>query len=329
MKSTVNILIFAFILTGMQLMLMNSCKDENNTPAPQKPVISTSTVSNITKNTAICGGKISSDGGSKIAARGVCWSTITNPTIADSKTIDGSDTGSFTSNLTGLTDNTTYFVRAYATNSAGISYGSVLSFKTTPNTITDFDGNIYHTVVIGTQVWLLENLKVTHYRNGDSIPNIQDTAIWFNQTTGAYCNYDNDVSKSTIYGHLYNWYAVNDSREIAPVGCRVPTDADWTILTSYIGGDLVAGGKLKESGTTHWESPNSGATNEVGFTALPGGYLMVINSFTDIGRFGDWWSSSEFNSGSAWARGMYFQGISVTKGSVNKIYGFSVRCLMN
>jgi uncharacterized protein (TIGR02145 family) len=333
MYITKNILIFVFILSGMQILLMNSCTEENNTPiipaTPQKPVLSTTIVSDITKTSALCGGIISSDGGAKIAVRGVCWSTNQNPTISDSKTSDGTDTGSFTSNVTGLTDNTTYYICAYATNSAGTGYGNILSFKTTPNTITDFDGNIYHTVIIGKQVWLLENLNVTHYRNGDAIPNVQDTAIWHNQTTGAYCNYNNDISNGTTYGHLYNWFAVSDSRNIAPLGCHVPTDADWTTLTTFLGGELIAGGKLKENGTSHWQTPNTLATNEVGFTALPGGYLMVPAKFCEIGNFGDWWSASEATSGNAWARGMYYRGASVTNGSVNKIYGFSVRCMLD
>ena len=120
------------------------------------------------------------------------------------------------------------------------------------NTVTDIDGNAYHTVAIGKQVWLVENLKVTRYRNGDQIPNVSDNKQWCNLTTGAYCNYNNDANNVTTYGRLYNWYAVHDIRNIAPKGWHVATDVEWKILTDYLGGETIAGGKLKETGTTLW-----------------------------------------------------------------------------
>lgn len=140
-----------------------------------------------------------------------------------------------------------------------------------PPTVTDYDGNVYQTVLIGDQCWMMENLKVTHYRNGDPIPHVTDGVTWGNLTSGAYCNYNNDEGNVATYGRLYNWYAVDDSRNIAPAGWHVPSDAEWQTLVDYLGGDAVAGGKMKEAGTTHWASPNTGATNESGFTALPGG----------------------------------------------------------
>ena len=144
-------------------------------------------------------------------------------------------------------------------------------------TITDIDENVYKTVTIGDQVWLAENLKVTHFRNGDAIPNVTDSAEWSDVNTGAYCNYNNDTAIANIYGKLYNLYAINDDRGLAPEGWHIPTDEAWTTLTDYLGGNGIAGGKLKETGFEHWNSPNIGASNESGFTALPGGQ-----------RDGDW-----------------------------------------
>lgn len=194
-------------------------------------------------------------------------------------------------------------------------------------TVTDIDGNVYHTIIIGTQVWLLENLCVTHYRNGDPIPEVTDNTAWSNLTTGAYCNYDNDINNVTTYCRLYNWFAVNDSRKIAPVGWHVPSDAEWTTLTDYLGGESVAGGKLKEMGLTHWISPNTGATNESGFTGLPGGNRDNGGDFDNIGDNGGWWSSTEFSTSAAWNRRLQYNSGEVDRGSNSKGTAFSVRCL--
>jgi uncharacterized protein (TIGR02145 family) len=167
------------------------------------------------------------------------------------------------------------------------------------NEVTDIDGNVYKTVTIGTQVWMVENLKTTRYRNGDLVPNKTDAIEWSNLTTGAYCDYDNTPSNSAIYGRLYNSYAVIDSRNIAPAGWHIPSDAEWTTLTDYLGGVDVAGAKLKEIGTAHWKSPNTGADNNSNFSALPGGgripnyYGTIFTDFTygNIGFVGYWWTS--------------------------------------
>lgn len=196
-------------------------------------------------------------------------------------------------------------------------------------TVTDIDGNIYHTVKIGTQVWMSENLKVTKYRNGDPIPNVIDGTAWHNLSSGAYCHYDNDSNNSTTYGNLYNWYAVHDSRNITPKGWHIPTDAEWTTLTDYLGGEEVAGAKLKETGGTHWESPNSGATNMSGFNALPGGDCNDYIEFFSIRRYGHWWSSTKFDATSVWIRDLCFDEIYVIKNIGGIRGGFSVRCIMD
>jgi uncharacterized protein (TIGR02145 family) len=196
-----------------------------------------------------------------------------------------------------------------------------------PVAVIDIDGNEYHSVYIDGQIWLVENLKVTHYRNGDPIPNVTNGYEWGNLTTGAYCDYKIDANNSTTYGRLYNWYAVNDSRNIAPTGWRVPNDGSWTYLTDDLGGENVAGGKLKEAGTTHWVSPNTGATNEKGFTALPGGFRVYNGNFSSIGYTGYWWSSTDNYSNLAYLRIMYNNVSNVVWKGDDKKNGFSVRCI--
>ena len=206
------------------------------------------------------------------------------------------------------------------------------------STVTDTDGNVYETVTIGDQVWMAENLKVTHYRNGDEISNVIDNEDWFNITTGAYCSFNNDDSNIDTYGLLYNWYAVSDSRDLAPLGWHIPTDEEWKKLeifigmsqteaddTSYRGTD--EGGKLKETSTTHWLSPNEGATNSSGFSALPGGYLLS-NGFFGLGTYGAWWSSStEDSNDHAWHRYLYYYTSDIYRNPSHKEDGFSVRCV--
>ena len=297
--------------------------DEISFSTNKIPSLTTTAISTITDTTAVSGGTIISDGGFTITARGVCWSTGTNPTINDSKTINGTGVWGFTSLITGLTANTAYYVRAYATNSAGTGYGIVRSFKTVA--AIDIDGNVYHTVIIGKQVWMVENLKVTKYSNGNAIPNVPYN---WNLTTGAYCDYNNDKKNATTYGRLYNWYTVNDSRNIAPIGWHIPTDDEWTTLTTYLGGDSIAGDKLKETGKIHWWSSTNEVTNESGFTALPGG-CRSYNGFEDIGRNGYWWSSIASETSAAYGRRMGYDGNYVHRGRYDMGAGFSIRCIRN
>jgi uncharacterized protein (TIGR02145 family) len=207
-----------------------------------------------------------------------------------------------------------------------------------PSMVTDYDGNTYSVVKIGSQCWMAENLKVTHYRNGDPIPHVTDDGEWGSLSTGAYCEYDNDPANVETYGRIYNWYAVDDSRGIAPEGWHVATDDEWKQLEIYLGMSLVEadatgwrgtdeGGKLKEAGTVHWNSPNTGATNESGFTALPGGYRNIYGHFFWIGEDAYFWCSLEFSSGSAWHRGLDYSHSEVLRGYDPKEGGFSVRCV--
>lgn len=290
--------------------------------------VATSTPTFVMAQSAKCGGVVSSNGDSlTVIARGVCWSTNVNPTVnLSSKTSIGSGKGSISCTITGLTVNTKYYVRAYATNSTGTTYGNEIIF-TTKQGVEDVDGNVYNTVNIGTQVWLVENLNTTKYRDGTSIPNVTDDTQWYGQKKGAYCDYDNVENNSNTYGRLYNWYAVSDSRNIAPVGWHVPSDAEWITLITYLGGVNVAGFKLKDAGNAYWSQPNN-ASNESGFTALPGGTRSLYGSFYSIGYGGCWWSSTpEYSPEDAWVVSMDYKYLYALRSYTSQGNGHSVRCM--
>jgi uncharacterized protein (TIGR02145 family) len=193
---------------------------------------------------------------------------------------------------------------------------------------TDGDYNIYQVVVIGTQTWMAENLKTTKYNDGTAITNVTDNTAWSALSTAAYCDYANTPTYSNTYGRLYNWYAVasTNPKNVCPAGWHVASDAEWTTLATYLGGESVAGGKLKETGTTHWLSPNAGATNETGFTAISGGYRPTSGTFGLLGNSGFWWSSTP-NASYAWYYYMYYGDSSINPGDNDRHAGFSVRCL--
>jgi len=200
--------------------------------------------------------------------------------------------------------------------------------KSDDGTLADIDGNIYNMVTIGSQVWMVENLKVTKYNDGTIIQLVTDYNEWINLTTGAYCWYDNILTNKNPYGALYNWYTVNTGK-ICPLGWHVPTINEWTALITFLGGPGVAGGKLKESGTEHWTSPNLGATNESGFTAIGSGYRSGNPSinFTLFGIGAYWWSSSESAEEMALGRSLWNGGAGSEQIFTEKYYGFSVRCI--
>lgn len=198
--------------------------------------------------------------------------------------------------------------------------------KTKAITVTDIDGNVYNTITIGTQIWMVENLKVTRYRNGDPILNITDNAAWAGSTTGADCWYGNNVANKDTYGALYNWYAVNENRNIAPAGWHVPTEAERDMLDNFLGGVSVAGGKLKEAGISHWGSPNTGASNSSGFTAFPAGYRIgSTGTFDKLTWHTYLWSSTQKDAITAFRRQLKFdsEGVAIFYGDLKS--GFSVR----
>lgn len=249
------------------------------------PTLTTTNLSVLTYTTANSGGNISNDGGAPITVRGVCWSNNQNPTTADSKTIDGSGIGIFTSSITGLLSNTIYYLRAYATNIQGTAYGDQIIFSIKSDvdatTVTDIDGNIYKTVKIGTQTWMAEDLKVKHYQNGDAISYPITNDEWVNIKEGAYTK---SVAKIQ-----YNWRCIIDKRNISPLGWHIPTFYEWDALFQYLGGQSVAGGKMKQAGTETWFPPNTGASNTSGFNAIPTARRSGDGSLNDIGESAWWW----------------------------------------
>ena len=195
-------------------------------------------------------------------------------------------------------------------------------------TVTDIDGNVYHIVLIGTQIWMVENLKTTRYNDGSKILVVSDSATWTHLTIPGYCWYMNDPANKAIYGALYNGYTVNTGK-LAPVGWHVPADTDWTTLTTYLGGDAVAGGKLKEVCTAHWFSPNTGADDRFGFTALPGGFRDYNGQFSNAGYNGFWWSSTDSAASSVWYYNLVNSHGGAIRGIDDKGNGFSVRCVLD
>lgn len=192
--------------------------------------------------------------------------------------------------------------------------------------VNDIDGNVYHSVTIGTQVWMVENLKTTKYNDGTDIPNLVSNAQWKNGNNTGYCWYNNDNANKNLYGALYNWHTVNTGK-LAPKGWHVATDAEWTTLTTFLGGTKISGSKMKEAGATHWSSPNLGATNSSGFSALPGGVRGSDGTFDDIGASGFWWSASESSATAAYDLMVYLSWNEAIKGSADKLWGLSVRCV--
>ncbi len=310
----------------------------------QTPTVTTTYRSrDITQTSASVGGSITYAGLSEdIIRRGVVYDTSPNPTTADFRIRKGSGTGSYWCDLTGLAPNTTYYARAYAVTASGRTYGNQIIFTTLSDpifgTVTDIDANTYTTVVIGSQEWMMENLKVTRYANGDPIQHVTGNAAWNNMNVavdkGATCNYSNDASNVATYGRLYNWYAASDARSIAPAGFRVPSRDDWTALETYLGSTGNGNGigrKMKETGTMHWMSPND-ATNVSGLTALPGGYRSQGGSFVGLGERARL-ASTTITGGWAYHRELYYSSddvafVIVAPNKDNyRLLGLSVRCM--
>lgn len=246
------------------------------------PVIMSVAVTSTAAIRANSGGNITDDGGNSVTARGVCWSTSPHPTTANYITNNGTGIGSFSSLITGLSLNTTYYIRAYATNAIGTAYGEEYSH---------FTGE---SVKIGTQEWKIINLAVDTFRNGDAIYHASTVQQWVdaaNNGTPAWCYYDSNSENGAVYGKLYNWYAVNDPRGLAPEGWHVSTNLEWDIMADYLNGPSTAAAKLKETGTTHWQSPNVYATNTTFFTALPGGSRYDNGGYYFIRDVGFWWTT--------------------------------------
>lgn len=349
---------YLFLITIIYVVLLcNGCEKDSgkDTPADPKdtielPHVSTLVVGNITPTSATSGGNVPYDGRSPVTSKGICYSTNPNPTISDNKTMDGTGIGSYSSVLTGLTINTTYYVRAYATNIKGTAYGAQATFKTQnaiPDSIeyylnhnlnygsvTDIEGYKYATIQIGTQTWLAENLKVTKYNDGTPIPNVIDNNEWANLTTGAWAYFKNDSSYSKLYGKLYNWHAVNTGK-LCPSGWHIPTDTEWATLIAFL--EPMPGNKLKSTGvrqlyTGQWfmtaDTNPIYATNESGFTGFPGGYRANDGNYFNVWSDGYWWSATERpNSNLAWFMKLSYNNYNAGRDSNTKVDGRSCRCV--
>ena len=313
------------------------------------PTLITTPISSVTNGTAFSGGTILNAGTSPVLARGMVWSTTTNPTIAlATKTIDGSGTDPFVSYILGLEYNTTYYARAYATNSFGTSYGNDVSFTTAatippinipgPN-VTDVENNVTQSVINCAQIWTTKNLDVSSYDDGTPIPQVTDPVQWANLTTGAWCYYNNDPQNGSTYGKLYNWYAVAGiydyasflnptlRKKLVPAGWHIATNTEWNSFASCLGGSSVAGGRLKATGTEYWQTPNSSATNLSGFSGLPGGFRTLDGLYTNIGTSACWLTSSPLAGELAYFRSVDYFGDTLTNNNYIRTHGFSVRCI--
>ena len=331
MKTRNRIWIYPFLTMGLALIITVSCKKSDQ---GQLPVIFTKGLLNVWPTSAIFSGEIASNGGSSLSEQGFCCSTVSLPDTTDNKiSTVSTNTGEFSLAVTELSPRTNYYVRAYAKNSIGIAYGEELSFTTPADhageagTVADVDRNVYTSVTIGTQLWMVENLKTAKFKDGTDIPIVTDNAAWANLTTPGCCWYNNDASYKTTFGALYNWYTVHDSRNLCPDGWHAPTHDEWTTLMTFLGGGSVAVGKLKEAGILHWISPNTLATNETGFTALPGGKRDFDGgSFSNLTATGSLWASTDSSTTYAYCRQMGYDNF-YWESSAPKTQGFSVRCL--
>ena len=298
------------------------------------PTVTTIPVLNITASTATSGGNITYDGGGSITGRGVCWSITPEPDLNDSFTSDGTGSATFPSTMTNLAPATTYYVRAYAKNSAWTVYGEQLSFTTK---LADADGNLYNTVKIGTQLWMTENLRVTKLNDNTPIPEVTDNTLWIDSSDPAYSWYFNDIANKPTYGALYNWYAVN-SGKLCPTGWHVPTDNEFSILEQSLGMTTdqlnLWGSRGTDQGTqlknsTGWDEGGNG-TNSSGFSALPGGYRFgATGDFNLLTTITYWWTSSEHDAERGWYRRLDSSSTTVYRASTSKIGGKYIRCLKN
>lgn len=308
------------------------------TTAIVPPTINTLSVSSIDLTSGISGGNITNNGGGVVSVSGICWSTSSNPTTGNSKTTDGTSLGNFTSTITGLSKGTTYYVKAYATNSAGTTYGNQVSFNTQ---IDDREGNRYNTVTIGSQIWMKENLRATKFNDGSIIKNITDDTEWSLTGVGeipAYCWFSNDISHKNVDGALYNWYVVKYN--ICPTGWKVPSEEDFRELETHLGVPTAQLGLYDWRGTDQgsmmkttsgWTIGTNG-TNSSGFTGTPGGYRYgMTGAFYAFGVITYWWTATETAPGenTAWYRRLDGDNTGIFRSATHKWGGKFVRCIKN
>jgi uncharacterized protein (TIGR02145 family) len=316
------------------------------------PSVSTSNDSIFTSTGAEAGGTVTSDGGALVTERGIYWGLAPNPEITGTKIQLGSGMGNFSTTISGLSPNTKYYKKAYAINKSGTGYGTQVAFYTGSalenSAISDIEGNTYNIRLIGSQVWMTENLKTTKYADGSSIPLVVSSTDWglLSPNSIAYSWYNNDISKKDLYGAYYTWAAATNGvasnnpdmpgkvQGVCPTGWHLPSMPEWEVLVEYLGGEKVAANKMKEPGDLHWKIPSNSSgfspnvsTNESGFTALPGGYRNGRGSFELPGTDGYWWSSSHETYRQIFASIFQINNWGIQYYSGEKVYGCSVRCL--
>lgn len=298
-----------------------------------KPKITISSTIDFSYYFAKCKSTLLSDGGFPIKQMGICWNTKGEPTLADSVILTSLSDNNFESEIVNLESNTTYYIRSFATNDLGTSYSSTISFTTkSPGVLVDIDGNTYRTIEVNGQTWTMDNLRVKHYVNGDSIPLVEDDSDWKKVKSGAICYYNNAISYVDSYGILYNFYSIEDTRGLCPAGWHVPIDSEWNNLIDFLGGENLAGGKMKCTKTEpqtepKWNLPNTDATNESGFSGLPGGYRDYVGNFQYINQWGFWWYGNEKNPAQGTYQILRYDIGTSYNASTLKSYGMSVRCV--
>jgi uncharacterized protein (TIGR02145 family) len=323
------------------VVVLQSCKKDNNgdTPPnnePSKPYAETGLATWVRASSVTLSGKVSP--GNTQTQVSFEYGTTTDygyVITANPATVSGIERQDVTTEISGLTPGTVYNYRIKAQNSVGDTTGLNGSFTTfhpvsfnsalTYGAVTDIEGNIYKTIEIGSQTWMAENLKTGTLSDGTSIALVTDAKDWSNLTTPAHAWYGNN---SDVYGAVYNWHTVN-TEKLCPDGWHVPSDNEWSILIEYLGGEAIAGSKLKEEGIAHWLSPNMEADNGSGFTALPGGVRYSNGTYGNVNRYGYWWSSTERSASDSWARSVYFGYNNADRSSSSIKSGFSVRCIKN
>ena len=343
MKNKSRLFIYPFLLMGVFLIFASSCKeddDDKNDPQQNVPVVTTTTLTKILHTTATSGGIITYDGGAAIIEAGVCYSRKPNPSFDDSTTKNGFSLGSYISEISELEPNTTYYLRAYAANKKyEIGYGDVIAFTTLDwnhqfGTFTDpRDDNVYKTIAIGEQVWMAENLRYLPSVVGRDNKFITIPYYYVYRYDGTSVEEAEATTNYNTYGVLYNWSAAMAGAEysqenpsgvqgVCPVGWHLPSNAEWEELTDNLTG-MDIGGRLKETGTTNWKAPNTGASNETGFTARPGGSAF----YGTIGSVGYWWTTNVKNDRYAFSYYLEYNYSHVRRYSFDKEDGHSVRCV--
>jgi uncharacterized protein (TIGR02145 family) len=332
-------LILFVALLGVVMVLTN-CKGEDEEITSNVLIANTNDATRLSQRWATLNGLVNAREHTATISFEYGTTTAYDHVIkATPDTITGSTSITINANISDLTPDTEYHFRIVALSSGVSTYGYDYVFNTlateifditfnpdlTYGSLSDVDGNTYKTIMIGDQTWMAENLRTSKYNDGLIIPRIVEESDWFKLSTPGYSWYNN---VSVNYGAIYNWYTVNTGK-LCPAGWHVPSDAEWTTLTNYLGGEAVAGKKQKETGIAHWTSPNTGSTNESGFTALPGGYRNYSGGFGNINRSGYWWSAAEKSSSDAYFRAMNYSYSNVDRSSSNKRSGLSVRCIQD